>query len=153
MMAALFVSLLIMSLLNVVSWNVRGVMHGTPTLVKLMEHSDVMFLAEHWLNECTKDFLETVDPNFHAISRIRSDSTNSVRGCGGVAFMIRRSDRYTVKDLITDNEGIIGIQLCLANKESIYILGTHMPSSNPYILNICMNCLNCMMYILNMVRL
>jgi hypothetical protein len=53
-----------------------------------------------------------------------------VRGCGGVAFMIRRSDRYTVKELITDNEGIIGIQLCLANKESIYILGTHMPSSN-----------------------
>jgi len=39
--------LIIMTLVNVSYWNIRGVMYGTPSLLDLLKRSDICVITEH----------------------------------------------------------------------------------------------------------
>lgn len=55
---AIYVCILV-TLLNLATWNIHGIKHGTTELCDKLYISDVVLLTEHWLERGNSQFLET----------------------------------------------------------------------------------------------
>jgi len=87
--------LAIMGSIRISTWNIRGVMYGTPRLISLLNSSDIVVITEHWLKAANSTFLETVHCSFNAFTKTNDGS--SARGSGGVSILCRKSTEYSVK--------------------------------------------------------
>ena len=83
------------SIINIMCWNCRGVMSGTPYLVKCLNKYDidVCGMSEHHLREYNSKFLNTIDPNYMAFTTCateRDPSVYRIINKGGVSLLIKK---------------------------------------------------------------
>ena len=83
------------SVINIMCWNCRGVMSGTPYLVKCLNKYDidVCRISEHRLREYNSNFLNTIDPNYMAFTTCateRDPSVYRIINKGGVSLLITK---------------------------------------------------------------
>lgn len=130
-----FVYLLVLAVvvMRLQTWNIRGVMYGTPYLCNTLQDTDICCITEHWLMPEQLTFLNSIDTNFRAFgrcdSRIEVEPENrTMRGFGGVAMLWHSKIKAT--PLLQDgNDRIVGI--CVKTDNSyLYIIGVLMPSTN-----------------------
>ena len=56
--------LIILTLVNVSYWHIRGVMYATPSLLDLLKRSDIYVITEHWLKYNNVVYLRNLDKDF-----------------------------------------------------------------------------------------
>lgn len=125
-----FTVLPLTNMINICSWNARGVMYGSSFLIDHLENTDIFVICEHWLNDTNFDFLENLDHNFNVSGTVKYDNI-SRRGSGGVAIMTRKSKFSKIGKIRTNEIDNISA-VCLSNTgaESMFVIGAILPSSN-----------------------
>mgnify|MGYP000665845953 CR=1 FL=1 len=120
---------LIVMVLRIVTWNVRGAANCLSDMQLKLDGCDVMAITEHWLDPTQADMLNTLHSDFTLFTKFHTDH-NSKRGAGGVALFIRNSsfDCITSVDVISNNH-LICAKLVTKNTP-LYIVGVRLPSSN-----------------------
>ena len=54
--------------LNIVTWNIRGIMYGTSELCNYLDTYDIIGITEHWLTNRNNNFMNSIDPRFSLCS-------------------------------------------------------------------------------------
>ena len=124
--------------LNIMSWNVRGIMSSAYSLSCLLDENDIdiALLSEHKLFNYSSEFLKSINTKYDYVSVEQSyDNPYSKAKCGqgGVAIMFKKSlsGRIAHIDHIK-NERILGIELKPTEKEyeSVYVFSIYLPAQN-----------------------
>ena len=93
-------------MVSIMSWNVRGIISSTMCLSSLLEpvDCDIVVISEHKLKSESAMYLDSIHRDYFSITKI-DQSTNDPSpvtpnfvGKGGVAFMIKKSLQFCVKD-------------------------------------------------------
>ncbi|CAH1781909.1 unnamed protein product, partial [Owenia fusiformis] len=113
--------------LNILNWNCKGIMYGSPYLATLLPLLHIVVLTEHWLYPDSTSFLDSFDSNFSALTvcdKRLSIDYGPRRGCGGVAILYRKE--FIVKP-IPVNDRICGVQLLVSKDTYIFVFAVYMP--------------------------
>lgn len=125
---------LIHVMLRIKSWNVRGIMYGTPYLSELLNNTDVFIVVEHWLLPEQISFVESIHPNFYSYGicdkRIPIEPENRTRsiGFGGVAIMWRKEIPVFPVERESTDRVLLAVVKC--KNVDIHIIGVLLPSTN-----------------------
>ena len=117
------------------SWNCRGFNCSEAYLKHLSDHSDIILLQEHWLWPFELQKLSSAVSGFSAFglsdSRL-SESSTMHRGCGGVAFLWRKSLPVAPVPLNVRSDRLCATELPLASGrvEKVVIFNVYAPSSD-----------------------
>ena len=95
--------------LNVFSWNMRGIMYGTPLLSKYLEKADVGVITEHWLKQENANYIEMLTSDFKVSYTIQS--SDSVRGAGGIAMFVRKEQSRTITEPPSVCDFIVAVKI------------------------------------------
>ena len=125
-----------MSVLNIMCWNVRGIMSSAYVLSELLEKHDidVCIVSEHKLLIHSRSFMDSIHPAYKSISVC--DTTiyqygPAKCGKGGVSILYKKS----LSNFISEVDCVNNIKvLCLEMKsepmESVFIIGVYMPAES-----------------------
>lgn len=121
--------------LNIISWNITGVMSSASCLCDILTEGeiDICGISEHWLYPHNIHFLGSIssDFNYHAVcDSDLSTASNRKVGKGGAAILWHRSLDHRVVPISIDSDRIVGIQLELLPGQLIYIFQVYLPCSN-----------------------
>ena len=112
-----------------------GALYADHILTK--NNIDILAISEHWLFPNSLKFLSSI--NAHCDYSGASDedlchpSTGSgiyCRGKGGVALLWHKRLSHCIRNVDTDDDRIIGIDINLKNNVHIVCFGVYLPSSN-----------------------
>lgn len=120
---------------RLMTWNVQGVMYGSPYLYSLLNEVDIAVLTEHWLMPEQLDFLDIIHPEFKSFSRADSRLTVTYEerlrhtGFGGIAILYRKS--LCVNPLSSaGNDRVLGVEVKWNDKCKYFVFGALLPSTN-----------------------
>lgn len=125
-----------LSMLNLLTWNVTGIMSSAACLCDVITGGDIDIcgISEHWLCPHNLHFLDSISGmyNYHAVCD--NDLTKRPHqrqiGKGGVAILWNRKyDNYIVP-LSIDSDFVVGIQLQLSPQYYVYIFQVYLPCTN-----------------------
>jgi exonuclease III len=124
-------------ILNLMTWNCKGVMSALPYLSSCIKKfsTHICALSEHWLRTCNIHFLEHTNPNYITYSKSVDESLPSTYKWTnyrkGVALLMHRSfDQFIVNEISIDSDRIIGVEACLPSSERIFIFSIYMPAAS-----------------------
>lgn len=125
--------------LRISSWNCRGFNCSEAYLKHLSHQSDIILLQEHWLWPFQLQKLSSAIDGFSAFGVSDSrlcETSNLHRGCGGVAFLWRKSLSVTPVTLNVGSDRLCATELPLTcgRVERIIIFNVYAPSSDAEIL-------------------
>jgi exonuclease III len=110
--------LYLMMMLNVVTWNITGIMSSAGYLSDILDEGniDICGLSEHWLTQKNFHFMDSISSEFmhYTVCDI-----NNVRKCG-VSIMWHRRYNNLISEVETDSDRIIGIQLEIGSSLFVY---------------------------------
>ena len=112
--------------ITLATWNVRGIMYGTQSVIDLIEHVDVLFICEHWLTAENESFLKSLGFSLN----VESKPNLHPRKREGVAFLTKPSTKFTISRLRLKYDQMIGIKIKQNGSPDIQIIGTRLPSTN-----------------------
>lgn len=119
------------SMLRITTWNMRGAMYGTSYFQTVLDGSDICLLTEHWLNANNVAFLKSFATDFHdPIFSIGLHGSNSCKGSGGTAILIRKTIQMKVCDLHIASDRICGVKLISEMYQTLCIFSILLPSTN-----------------------
>lgn len=127
--------------LNIVSWNVRGIMSSSVCLSNLLEYSncDIAILSEHKLKHSNANYLDTIHPNYSSFVHLDSETSNATRvssyprflGKGGISIMFKKDIEMSISEIPDiDSSRLIAVELKRINQRPLYIIGVYLPSEN-----------------------
>ena len=106
------------SMVVLMTWNVRGVISSTTCLSTLLEKEkcDILVITEHKLKESTHNYLDSIHNEYACFVKLDDENimhgNSAFTGKGGVAIMYKKSLMFSVKEVSCYNtRRIIGIQL------------------------------------------
>lgn len=126
--------------LNIFSWNCKGVMSTVTYLDSCLKKLkiDICALSEHWLRKCNIHFLKQINSDYKPYAKSVDEYLPMHQKCTnyrkGVALLVSSQiDRYVVREIETDSDRIVGIELNLPNVTPIFFFCVYLPSSsNPF---------------------
>ena len=121
--------------INMMCWNVEGVMAGTPYLLNCLNTYDIYIcgLSEHWLREHHMSFLNTFTScgyNYIAKPVYEIDPLRykcNIRG--GVAILLKYNT-FNYQEIVIDNPRMVGVEIQIPNSQCMYIFAAYMPASS-----------------------
>jgi hypothetical protein len=116
-------------ILCVGTWNIRGALYTRQYLDKLTEECDVLAITEHWLTEHTKPYLDKSHEQFEVAMKVKCVQVGH-RGEGGVAILARKLQSATIRELIIDSDSVTGVKISRPNCTDMVILYCILPSTN-----------------------
>ena len=128
-----YFQLLLIMVLNIVTWNVRGSMSSAVPLSHILDkHSvDIALICEHKLLPQSISFLESIHPEYSYIATCDA-SINPYKNvkCGkaGTAILYKKKLCQIVSRLDIQNERISGIEVKAPHSTPIYVFCVYMPS-------------------------
>lgn len=129
LMSLLFV-LITMYLTTFGTWNIRGLDNSLDTLNQKLDHFDVMFICETWLEECSESKLSQINKCFWYINKHSKSVSTGHRASEGVLMLVRKHTNYKMSVIdIGGYERSHCVRLKSCDTE-VYIIGAHLPSSN-----------------------
>ena len=123
------------NMLNVCTWNIRGVMSSTMCLTEFLRETycDIVILNEHKLHPNHEKYLHSIDYRYSCIAKCESvSSSNPMQfstGKSGVAILFKKSLEYSVKEIPVHSTRVIGLELYGTNTVPIYIFG-YLPADS-----------------------
>ena len=120
-------------------WNARGIMPGALYADHILTKNniDILAISEHWLFPNSLKFLSSINVHYDYSGASDEDlchpSTGSgiyCRGKGGVALLWHKRLSHCIRNVDTDDDRIIGIDINLKNNVHIVCFGVYLPSSN-----------------------
>lgn len=124
--------IVLMTVVNVLTWNVRGAMSSSLCLAKLLKqyNCDIALISEHKLKTETKMFLDSIDYQYKSVVHIETDGDSNYHcGKGGVAIVYKKSLQFHIREITeTQSNRIIGIEPKHSNLPSFYLFSIYMPS-------------------------
>ena len=124
-----------MNNINILSWNVRGVMSSAFPLSNLLDKYDidVAIISEHKLFPHSRHFLASINPKY-AFYSVESKSLNPYSraqcGKGGIAILVNKSIKSNITQIDTcTSDRIIGVEVT-GYEMPVYIFGVYLPSDN-----------------------
>lgn len=120
--------LLIIIMLTISTWNVRGIMSSTQKLIELLPDTDIFVITEHWL--CTKNltYLDKLHDDFKVVALPTEEIGQYYRGSGGVAVFYR-SSLCKVSTLQNEFPNIMAVKILVRDLEPIILIATYFPST------------------------
>ena len=123
------------SLINIMCWNCRGVMSGTPYLVNCLNeyNIDVCGISEHHLRSYNSNFLNTIDHNYTSITKCaleRDPTLYRITNKGGVALLVKKNLIHCISEIDIDSDRLVGIEMVLNDSTIIYVFCAYLPASN-----------------------
>ncbi len=117
--------------LNILCWNVRGIMSSTLCLNLLLDKlsCDIAFISEHKLQPYNKCFMDSIHSNYLNVTACadtwNNENNSYYHGKAGVSILYK-------KHLISQSFVIAGVGLNLwgAMNRQIYLFAIYMPSDN-----------------------
>ena len=121
--------------LNISSWNARGLKNSVPYLQVLYNTSDIILIQEHWLWPFKLHSLSSLLSGFtgHGLCDRRLNETSELlRGCGGIAILWKKSIAAHPIHLNIDNDRICGIEPPLENHiiKKLLVFNIYFPSTD-----------------------
>lgn len=134
-----FFSLLIcvmVSVLNMLTWNVTGIMSSSLYLAKALKAHDISIcgISEHMLKPETVCFLESIDNDYNCLATVDFSLhpvfTNRI-GKGGVCLLWHKRLDNIVEPLQIEppDDRIIGIKVTLSDNEILYVFQVYLPTT------------------------
>ena len=123
-------------LLNILTWNVRGIMSSAYSLSYMLSfyNVDIALITEHKLMHHSQSFFDSIDKRFSVISTISKDIDPYSRascGKGGVGIMYRKQLNCTVSPIDTiESDRIAGIEIRSPTMAPLYIFCVYLPADN-----------------------
>ena len=114
--------------INILSWNIRGIMHGTATLCKYLDTCDIIGVTEHWLSDRNRDFIGSLDDRFDCA--VKTQTTISNRRAGGIALLYRKTLTDNVELIDTDSNCSLAVTLRIDGFKPITVVCARLPSTN-----------------------
>ena len=99
MKAILILIILLKFTLRFMTWNMRGVMYGTPHLIALLPSVDIAIITEHWLHQHSNMFLCNLSSDFNVVLKCEKESKGCKRGFGGIAVMYRKTIHFKIENI------------------------------------------------------
>ena len=126
---------LIMTLMNIVAWNVRGIMSSAVPLSHILQNQsiDIGFISEHKLLPQSIDFLNSLHPDYCAFATVDTTvNPYSKNTCGkaGTAIIYKKNLHNVITRIETQNERIIGIEFKPQHSTPLYMFCVYMPADN-----------------------
>ena len=114
--------------INILSWNIRGIMHGTATLCKYLDTCDIIGVTEHWLSDRNRDFIGSLDDRFDCA--VKTQPTVSSRGAGGIALLYRKTLTDNIELIDTYINCSLAVTLRIDGFKPITVVCARLPSTN-----------------------
>lgn len=129
--------------LNILSWNVRGIMSSSICLSDMLSHvkCDIAIVSEHKLKPNNISFMDSIHPNY--LSFVRTEHTCSSEknrfctqfsrylGKGGVGILYKKELKLSICELTDiDSSRIIGLKIKRSSDRPLYIFGAYLPADN-----------------------
>ncbi|CAC5385645.1 unnamed protein product [Mytilus coruscus] len=119
--------------LNILSWNVRGIMSSTLCLANLLESTncDIAIISEHKLKPNLLPYMNSIDMRYRSISKTDklNDLCNCTHGKGGISILYKASLQFSIEEITeTNSDRIVGIELENKSFGSIFIFGVYLPA-------------------------
>ena len=130
MKAILILIIILKFTLRFMTWNMSGVMYGTPHLIALLPNVDIAIITEHWLHQHSKMFLCNLSSVFNVVLKCEKESKGCKRGFGGIAVMYRKTIHFKIENIEICHDHIITIKIMRSGYENVYVIGTPLPSTN-----------------------
>ncbi|XP_062576621.1 uncharacterized protein LOC134238510 [Saccostrea cucullata] len=125
--------------INILTWNVRGVISSSLCLSELLVKSkcDIAIITEHKLKSSCDNYLDSICSDYCSLTRIEKSTNETLSdicrflGKGGVSIMYKKGIQFSVVE-ITDisSTRIIGVELKRYNRKSLFIFSVHLPSDS-----------------------
>lgn len=121
--------------LNILLWNVRGIMSSTVCLINLMKSSncDIAIICEHKLKPQYLNYMSSIDTNYISVSKGDKLNTgyNCYHGKGCVSILYKKTLQFSINELYEINsDRIVGLELKNQTYGSLFVFGTYLPSDN-----------------------
>ena len=127
-------SLVIIMLLNLLTWNVCGIMSSAYTLSHLLScyNTDIALITEHKLMPHSKCFFDSIDSSYSSVVKISHDiNPYSRTSCGkaGVAIIYRKRMNFCVSEIENiSSDRVLGIELNHNQIVSTFIFCVYLPA-------------------------
>lgn len=123
--------------LNIMCWNIEGVMSGTPYLLKCLEdrNIDICGLSEHWIREYNLSFFDTfIHSGYSSIVKPVHEIDPFRFKCnirGGVCILYKSN--LNIQEITTDSPRIVGAEVQVSDDNYIYVFSVYMPASSRHL--------------------
>ncbi|XP_048744007.2 uncharacterized protein LOC125657478 [Ostrea edulis] len=119
---------ILLPLMILSTWNVHGAFSCIPEISDVIAFSDISFISEHWRpNNCLPILSSHFKQDVICIANPGTTTNNITRG--GVAFIVRKSTEYSVREIKTTNNRILTIEIVFGS-DKLFIIGSLLPSTN-----------------------
>ncbi|MES9884792.1 MAG: endonuclease/exonuclease/phosphatase family protein, partial [Sedimenticola sp.] len=121
--------------LNVLCWNVRGIMSSTLCLNVLLDKMscDVAFVTEHKLQPYNSSFMDSIHSNYSSITVCDdTQSQDSYHPCGraGAAILYKNYLKPYIEPIDCNSRRIAGLKLVGVTNRPLYFFSAYLPSDN-----------------------
>lgn len=121
--------------LNLLLWNVRGIMSSTICLGNLLDQydCDIAFINEHKLRPQNASFMDSIHSKYATFTCCQetSDPFGPIKcGKSGVSIMFKKQLEQKIVPMENINDRIIGAKLVGLSHKPLYLLCVYMPSEN-----------------------
>ena len=118
----------LLTLMILSTWNVHGAFSCISEISDVIAFSDITFISEHWLpNNCLPVLNAHSKEDVICFANPGTTTNNITRG--GVAFIVKKSTAYSVREIETTNSRILAIEI-LVGSNKLFIIGSLLPSTN-----------------------
>ena len=120
---------LVILMLQISTYNCQSSKRNTGGIQKLCEHSDVVFLQEHWLFPDDLSTLNNIHNDFVSFALSSMDPSSELltgRPFGGVAVLWRKSLAPFFRPISFDDDRIIGLEFNRGGVRMLF-LGVYLP--------------------------
>ena len=115
--------------MRISSYNCQSSKRNVGGIQLLCNHSDIIFLQEHWLFPTDLPSLNMIHTDFMSFGISSMNVADGIvlgRPYGGVAVMWRKSLASKVKPVLFDDDRIIGLE-CVFDNIRLLLLGVYLP--------------------------
>ena len=138
MLLSFLLYLLQLFMFNLLTWNVRGIISSTLPVCAMLDKSkcDVAIISEHKLNKFSANYFDSIHSEYFSVVKIQCNSSSEhyvhpTRGRGGVALLLKKSLRFSVKQIEgIQTDCIVGVEISLHCNTPVFVFGVYLPYDN-----------------------
>ncbi len=121
--------------LNILAWNVRGIMSSTMCLAHLLDQydSDIVIVSEHKLKPNSLMYRNSIDNRYTSVSKSDrlGSGYNCTHGKGCIYIMYNTTLQFAIDHIYeTNSERIVGIQIKCKTYEPLFVFGVYLPADS-----------------------